>query len=116
MMHDLSAEKRQSARTACDALIAAQPIPQTIATDRWHWLAQDISERGMRLTAEDCVPVGSRVLMSVDAELPAEPIRLVGTVVWVSQLPYQNRWSVGVEFADLAGHAQTPLRGLTRLH
>ena len=116
MPHDLSAEKRQTVRIGWDATVVAHPIPQTIANDRWQGLTQDISEGGMRLSCGTCVPVGSRLLMSLDQDMASEPIRAIGTVVWISQLPYQDRWSVGVEFASLAEHERARLRGLMRKH
>jgi len=101
-MYELSAEKRQSTRTPCDTTVAAEAIPQWSPSSPWRLLAEDVSEGGMRLSTVDIVPVGSRLLMALDAEDAPAPIRAVGTVVWVAQAPYQERWSVGVRFSELA--------------
>jgi len=111
-MYELSAEKRQSTRIACDTTVAAEPIPQRSPSIPWRLLAEDVSVGGMRVSTSDIVPVGSRLLMSLDAEDAPVPIRAVGTVVWVAQAPYQDRWSVGVEFSELAEGDRMRLRSL----
>ena len=116
MMHELSAENRQYARTACDATVAATLIPQHGPNNASWLLAEDISEGGMQLSSPDCVPVGSRLLMSLDEVLASEPIRAIGTVVWVAQAPYQDRWSVGVEFSELAENDRMRLQRLASHH
>jgi len=116
MMHELSAENRQYPRTACDATVAAQRIPQHGPNNASWLLAEDISEGGMQLSSPECVPVGSRLLMSLEEDLASEPIRAIGTVVWVAQAPYQDRWSVGVEFSELAENDRMRLQRLASHH
>ena len=87
MMHDLSVEKRQTARTACDASVPAQRIPQHGLNNASWLLAEDISEGGMWLSSRDCVAVDSRLLMSFEADDAPAPIRAVGAVVRVAQAP-----------------------------
>ena len=89
MMHDLSVEKRQTARTACDASVPAQPIPQRGQNGASWLLVEDVGggRGGMWLSSRDCVAVDSRLLMSFEADDAPAPIRAVGAVVRVAQAP-----------------------------
>jgi hypothetical protein len=49
-------------------------------------------------------------LISLDDESPAESIRALGAVVWITQVPHQERWTLGIAFADMPEEALRRLR------
>lgn len=64
-------------------------------------LAQDLSEGGLMLLAPEVLAVDTRLLLGIEAEAVAGPIRVVvGRVAWfVKASGYQDHYRVGIEFA-----------------
>ena len=54
--------------------------------------------------------VNARLLLSIEPENWAEPIRAVWKVRWVAQTNAPNRWNIGVIFTDLSDVAAQRLR------
>ncbi len=78
-------------------------------------LACDLSEGGLKMNSSQFLPLNSR--MRVNLRVMAETIiNLPGKVVWVQQLPYSERYQVGVEFAeeDLNPKAKEEIRQYIR--
>ncbi len=109
MSLNLHSERRQFVRVAFDDPVQAEGVPQPMPVHSWHLLAEDLSESGLRLLSPKCFPVQSHLLIEFDSEHAAEPIRGVGRVVWVRQLPEQEEWHIGVEFTDLSERCRMQL-------
>ena len=97
-------------------VVAEGVVEQQRKLDRYDelcdMLAEDLSEGGLRASATDFVPMGSRLLVTLDREEPKQAIRAVGTVVWVRQLGTLERWSLGLSFDDLSPATQAQVREL----
>ncbi|MEA1052252.1 PilZ domain-containing protein [Lamprobacter modestohalophilus] len=75
-------------------------------------LAEDLSESGLALTSAELFAVGTRLLMDLEPEQAAAPIRLIGRVIWVAQEGLQQRYRLGVTFEDLGAEARIELQRL----
>ena len=103
-------ERRRFARVPFGAPVRAEQIPQPVPNRCCHLLSEDLSEGGLRLSSPDFFPVEQRVLLDVDTATMDDPIRVLGKVVWVEQVPYADQWRVGVEFSDVPTEARSRLR------
>ena len=94
-------ERRRFVRVASDLPVQLKRLPQDFPTSINNSLAQDISEGGLRISSFYFYPVNSKVTLEVFMRQGTEPVKAVGKVVWVEQLPYQERYRVGLEFSDI---------------
>jgi c-di-GMP-binding flagellar brake protein YcgR len=108
----IGAERREHRRVPYETRVSAEPVPQGLMSRHCPLLAEDLSEGGLRASATDFVPIGSRLLVTLDREEPKQAIRAVGTVVWVRQLGTLERWSLGLSFDDLSPATQAQVREL----
>jgi Tfp pilus assembly protein PilZ len=77
-------------------------------------LAEDVSESGLALSSPALFGVGRRLLMDLAVAEVAEPIRLVGRVIWVAKEGRQARYRIGVEFDELSEAARMQLKDLVQ--
>ena len=105
-----ASERRSAPRFPFDAPLLAEELPQVIASRPRPLIGEDVSESGLRASSQEFVPLGARLLISLDDESPAESIRAVGAVVWITQVPHQQRWTLGIAFADISEEALRRLR------
>jgi len=111
-MSDTLGDKRVNVRVQyCDP-VASQTIGQSTWQRVWAMLGEDLSEGGVRLSSPEMLAVNARLLLSIEPENWAEPIRAVGKVRWVAQIGSPNRWNIGVNFTDLTDEAHERLRAL----
>ena len=59
--------------------------------------AKDISEKGLKIKVEKFFPV--ETVLELQFNLPAfsRPLIVQGKVVWVKQMPYSERWEIGID-------------------
>lgn len=62
--------------------------------------AHDISAIGLGITSFDFFPVNEKVYLKLFSKAWVCLLEIVGKVIWVKQLPYQNRFRIGIEFAN----------------
>jgi c-di-GMP-binding flagellar brake protein YcgR len=75
-------------------------------------LSQDLSEGGMQISSFYFYPVHSRMLMELYLSMDSEPVKTMGKIVWIEQLPYQDMYKVGIEFSDLNDKGHDSLKEL----
>ena len=91
-------EKRRHSRISYREAIQYSMLGES--DDRGGSLAYDISETGLRLQSERFISFNSRIVL----EIPLGPINgsevitIHGRVAWVRQIPYSDRYQVGLEF------------------
>ncbi len=61
-------------------------------------LARDISEGGIKLNFSDFVPLYSEMALKVQLENDPRVVDMPGKVVWVKQVPFSDRYRIGIEF------------------
>jgi c-di-GMP-binding flagellar brake protein YcgR len=106
----LQRERRRFGRVPFGGPVRAEQIPQPVPNRRWQLLSEDLSEGGLRLSSPDFLAVEQRVLLDVDTATTDDPIRIVGKVVWIAQVPYADQWQVGVYFSDVPQDMRSRLR------
>ena len=95
-------DRRKFCRVLSDFPIQLQPVPQSRPGKIFNSLTQDVSEGGMKVSSFNFHPVNSRFMLEMLVSDDVEPIRSVGRVVWVEQLPYQDSFKLGIEFTDFS--------------
>jgi hypothetical protein len=111
MTPSLQRERRRFVRVPFERPARAEPIPQSFPNDVFDLQSADLSERGVQLSSPEFFPPES--LVALDLDTPT-PFRAVGRIVWSEQVAYEDRWLVGVEFAELSDDARSQLRKLIR--
>jgi Tfp pilus assembly protein PilZ len=109
----LRRERRRFVRVPFAGTVRAAVIPPPFRNGIWHLTAENLSEGGLRLACGEPCSVECRVLLDLDTRGSATPIRVVGKVAWVEQLPNKQDWHVGVRFTELSDLARARLRALT---
>jgi Tfp pilus assembly protein PilZ len=62
-------------------------------------LACDLSEGGIRINFNEFVPLDTEIELTIKLKDQATVITLLGKVVWVKQVPFSDRYQIGLEFA-----------------
>jgi hypothetical protein len=86
----LRRERRRFVRVPFAGTVRAAVIPPPFRNGIWHLTAENLSEGGLRLACGESCSVECGVLLDLDAPGSATPIRVVGKVVWVEQLPNEG--------------------------
>jgi Tfp pilus assembly protein PilZ len=77
-------------------------------------LGRNISEGGLQVWADRLFAVRSRLLVEMEAPEVPEGIQAVGSVVWVAPSTAEERWLLGIEFADVGDTALARIRSLVQ--
>ncbi len=64
-------------------------------------MTHDFSESGIQLSSFYFYPVNSKMIFDIFPSYNMEPILTVGRVVWVEQVPYQEKYKIGIEFSEM---------------
>ncbi len=105
-------ERRKFIRIDSDFPVQLKYMKSNAPTQIHNSLSQDLSEGGMQISSFYFYPVHSKMLLELYLSLDEEPIKTVGKVVWVEQVPYQDLFKVGIEFSELSDISQTHVREL----
>ena len=108
-------DRRRFPRVAkeCDVqLQRLPPSPQPALMGLQQGLACDISEGGMSVWTDRLWVVNSTVLVELKDDHAPEGVQAIGTVVWVEPNTAENRWLMGIQFADIGDTARDRIRSL----
>ena len=61
-------------------------------------LACDLSERGVKINFNEFVPLNSEIELTFKFKDQPQVVTLLGKVVWVRQVPFSERYQLGLEF------------------
>lgn len=111
MTPGLQRERRQSARVPFDGPARAEQIPQSFLNRVFDLLSVDLSEGGAQFSSPEFFRLESLVVLDFDTP---PPLRATGRIAWSEQVPHENRWRIGVEFAELSDGARSRLRKIVR--
>ncbi|MFH1093879.1 MAG: PilZ domain-containing protein [Candidatus Omnitrophota bacterium] len=62
--------------------------------------SNNISEIGLGITSFDFFGVNEKVHLQLFSSAWAHLLEIIGRVVWVERLPFQDRFKIGIEFVD----------------
>ncbi|MCK4994926.1 MAG: PilZ domain-containing protein [Candidatus Omnitrophica bacterium] len=103
-------ERRENFRKNSEFPVQLRQIPQKNAGTIHNSMTHDFSESGVQLSSFYFYPVNSKMILELFPMHEMEPIMTVGRVVWVEQVPYQERYNIGIEFSDLNDESRVHLR------
>ena len=79
-------------------------------------LSNDISEGGIKLNFDDFVSIRSEVNIQVRLENTPQVVDLIGKVVWVQQVPFSERYRVGLEFSPPSPISKDHIKSYVNSH
>ncbi len=94
-------ERREYFRKNSDFPVQSRQMLQESTGTIHNSMTLDFSESGLQLSSFHFYPVNSRMILDIFPLYDMEPIRSVGRVVWIEQVPYQERYKIGIEFSEM---------------
>jgi len=94
-------ERRKFARIKSDFPVQQRLMPQGNSQRIHNSISKDLSEGGIQLSSFYFYPVNTRIMLDVFLACDEEPVHATGKVVWIEQIPYQERYKIGVQFSDV---------------
>lgn len=105
--------KRRFPRTECECYAQVQSLrPQFGGIN--HGLSHDLGEGGVQIRTFRHLPVDSRVMVQLGCPEEAETIKVMGSVVWTSQVYAQDQWLMGIAFTDVNETTKARIQKLTK--
>ncbi|MFH1460506.1 MAG: PilZ domain-containing protein [Candidatus Omnitrophota bacterium] len=95
-------DRRQYVRVNSDFPVQINQIPRNNPVQLQNSISIDMSEGGLQLSSFYFYPVNSRIMVEIFHSQNKEPMKSMARIVWMRQLPYQDRYKVGIEFTDLS--------------
>ncbi|MBI4708289.1 MAG: PilZ domain-containing protein [Candidatus Omnitrophica bacterium] len=74
--------------------------------------SKDISETGAGITTFDFFPVNGKVHLKIFSNTLRQIMEIICKVVWIEQVPYQEKFKLGVEFIDNGDGVMRRIQGL----
>ncbi|MBU1044930.1 MAG: PilZ domain-containing protein [Candidatus Omnitrophica bacterium] len=105
-------ERRKFVRMYSDFPVQLKYMKPNTPIQIHNSLSQDLSEGGLQISSYYFYPVNSQMIVELQLNADTVPIKTVGKVVWVEQLPYQDVFKLGIEFSELSVFNQKALRQL----
>ena len=103
-------ERREYFRRSSDFPVQARLMPQKSTGTIHNSMTRDFSESGMQLSSFYFYPVNSKMILEIFPIHDMEPIITVGRVVWIEQVPYQERYKLGIEFSEMNDESREHLK------
>ncbi len=94
-IEETNMEKRQFRRQAFREAVRFES--KELAEQRG-CLSCDLSENGLKVNTDSFVPLNAKMLLQLRLDPIERIIDLTGRVAWLQQIPYSERYYIGVEF------------------
>ena len=78
--------------------------------------SNNISQIGLGLTAFDFFAINEKVHLQLFSSAWVRLLEIVGRVVWIKRLPFQDRFKIGIEFVDISENAKQKIRSLMSIN
>lgn len=103
-------ERREFLRMSSDFPVQLRQVPQKSTGTIHNSITHDFSESGIQLSSFYFYPVNSKMILEIFPVHDMEPILTVGKVVWVEQVPYQEKYKIGIEFSEMNAESRVQLK------
>jgi Tfp pilus assembly protein PilZ len=103
-------ERRKFVRVYSDFPVQLRDMKPNAPVQIHNSLSQDLSEGGVQISAFYFYPVHTKMLLELHLNSDSAPVKTMGKVAWVEQLPYQEVFKIGIEFAELSAFNQSSVR------
>ncbi len=60
----------------------------------------NISALGIEITSFDFYPVSGKVHLKLLSNACVKLFEIIGRIIWVQEMPFQNKYKIGIEFVD----------------
>ena len=87
----------ERAKVACPLQVKAIAVDSPVIRNSF---CNNMSPVGMAFTSFDFYPVDGKVHLNILSAAMNKVMEVIGRVVWVREIPHQNRYKIGVEFED----------------
>ncbi|MFC1703398.1 PilZ domain-containing protein [Candidatus Omnitrophota bacterium] len=77
-------------------------------------LTKDISEGGIKMTLERFLPLHTEVKLNINLEEIATLVHALGSIAWLRQIPYSDRYQLGIKFLEMDENYKKSLREYLR--
>lgn len=64
-------------------------------------ITKDLSEGGVRFTAEKFVPVGNRLVVNISLESRSEAVRAIVKIAWARRQQFSDAYELGCQFVNV---------------
>ncbi|MBU2062952.1 MAG: PilZ domain-containing protein [Candidatus Omnitrophica bacterium] len=95
-------ERRKCRRVSYSFPVQSARLPPGYSSQFHNLITKDISEGGIQLDSFYFYPVEHKLMFEVFWSNEAAPVQTLGRVVWVKEVPFQQQYSIGIEFSDLS--------------
>ncbi len=79
-------------------------------------LGCDISEGGVRIQFNDFVPINTEMVLQMKLSNIPKVIDVTGRVVWLQQVPYSDRYQIGLQFTKADPIYHEEIRSYVKTH
>ncbi len=111
-----SDERRGCERVSWECQARLLPLslePKTPNVGMHQVIGRDISEGGLQIRSDRLFAIRARLLVEMESAEVPEGIQAVGSVAWISPIPTEDLWCVGIEFSDVGDGALASIRSMT---
>ncbi len=105
-------DKRKYPRRRLEYQVQIRKIDTTEINVVRNSFSSDISEIGAGIISFDFYPVNKKVYIRVMSNGLIDLLDIVGKVVWVREIPFQNKYRIGVSFEDVSENVHLKVRNL----
>ncbi|MCG2713107.1 MAG: PilZ domain-containing protein [Candidatus Omnitrophica bacterium] len=74
--------------------------------------SNNISEIGLGITSFDFFAVNEKVHLQLFSSAWVHLLEIIGKIVWIKRLPFQDRYKIGIEFVDTAESLKQRIRSM----
>ncbi|MCP4649165.1 MAG: PilZ domain-containing protein [PVC group bacterium] len=107
-------EKRRFPRVNHECPVQLKTMRGTGSNLMKNSFSKNVSQSGMELVSFDFYPVNDRVQVQVFSSSYASMMQAVGRIVWVQQLPNQEKYRIGIELVEVSRSAYRKLTSLVQ--
>ncbi|MBI4845923.1 MAG: PilZ domain-containing protein [Candidatus Omnitrophica bacterium] len=103
-------ERRRFVRVSSGCPVQIKQVPDSSPIRIHNSMLADISEGGLQLFSFYFYPVRCKFMVEVFLSPITESLKTLAKVVWIEQMPFQERYRVGIEFSNLNEAGRSSLR------
>lgn len=94
-------DRRRHKRMNYNFPVQLQQLPQSSSAQIHNSISKDISEAGLQISSFYFYPVEHKMMLDLKLSEDSAPVRSLGRVIWISQIPYQEQYRIGIKFDEL---------------
>lgn len=108
-------DKRKYPRKKMECQVQVNMIEEGESRVVRNSFCSDMSEIGAGIISFDFYPVNKKLYIKVLSNGLLDLLDVVGKVVWVKELPYQNKYKMGIQFEDVSENVHSRVRYLMNI-